>query len=234
MINGKLAKNKEVSELSIYLFEEQQKAFEEIVKAINKTRRRKLIFVYGEDYIGKSTTAKKLKEVYQDDLELLSIEDNIVEEYHNIGQDQLTKEFLSNNNPEDYLNNLIDNISGKKILVLNKLEYLTTIVISEELLLKKDYNFGKYTKFNYHGVIVWILPIHVFNNYKKHWEIKKSQFLNSIIIKVDPPSENSLRLFYEKYRKTEDLQISSEEIQFCLERKYYRSLKNKKRKQLVN
>lgn len=204
------------------------------MKAINKTRRRKLIFVFGEDYIGKSTTAKKLKEVYQDDLELVSIKDNIVEEYHNIEQDQLTKKFLFNNNSEDYLNNLIDNISGKKILVLNKLEYLTTIVISEELLLKKDYNFGKYTKFNYHGVIVWILPIHVFNNYKKHWEIRRSQFLNSIIIKVDPPSENSLRLFFERYRKTENLQISSEEIQFCLERKYYRSLKNRKRKQLVN
>ncbi len=220
--------------MSIYLFEEQQKALDEIRNAIKSSRRRKLIFVYGKDNIGKSTIAKKLKEDYQNDLALISIEDKIVKDYQNIEQSQLTNEFLSNNNPDDYLNNLIDDFLGKNILVLNKLEYLTINIISEGLLLSKDYNFGKYTQFNYHGVIVWILPFHVYKDFKKYWEIKKSLFLNSIEIKVDPPNENSLRLFFEKYRRTEDLQITSEEIQFCLERKYYQSLKNKKRLQLVN
>lgn len=217
--------------MGIKLFDEQKEALEKIEKKNLSPNRRNLIFIYGENGVGKTFIAKKLKERYKENLKIISIKNIFLEQYGEYNQENIQEQFLLKNSPKEFLNNLISRIENKKILIIDQLEYLLSDYF-KKIDLNIDYEFGKYSHFNYNNKLIWILNRKQFKKFKHFWD-KNNVLLNkSAMIKVDPPSIGSLYEFFNKFKISENKNLTSKDIKQCLQNNFYNTLTKLKKRSL--
>ncbi len=215
--------------MSIELTLEQNNAYIKLKKALKDTKKRAPIFLYGEKGVGKTTIVNKIKTEYQKS-KIINIDQLIRSMLHDDTIEELHESFLLEHSPEEFLDNLIAKNISKDILFLNHLGYLVTNKIN--LILGKDYNFGKNSDFALNHKLVWIFEKNTFEEYKKQWELMDSPLLNSNLIELPPPNEISLKNFIDLYKISEDINISEEIINLCLRNGYFYYLKRKLKNKL--
>ncbi len=209
--------------MTITLFEEQKKALRKIESAIESPNRRTLIFIFGEKGVGKTKIAKKLKEIYVENLKIISIKNIFLDQYSKYSEEKIQERFLLNNSPEEFLNKIISRVKNKKILIIDGLEYLLSNYY-KELNLNIEYEFGKYSNFNYNNSLIWILNKNQFMKYRDFWDKNNSILNKSIMINVELPSRGSLYSFFNKFRISENENLTNEEINQCLQNNYFNTL----------
>ena len=217
--------------MGIILLEEQELAYKELSKIMKVSMHRTPIFFYGKEGVGKSTIALRLKEEYKDAIKIIDISDLIRKFIDNNGKNKLLLSYTG----ESFLKELMEKHIENQILILDNLKYvLNEIKVSREFLIPEEYDFGTNENFTMNGILIWILEEKDFNSFKKYWEMKNSSLVSNPFIEVQTPKAESLKKFFEMYKKSEDLTISDKIIDTSLRNKYYRSLKIKKRRELVS
>ncbi len=220
--------------MTVKLFNEQQEAYNKIIKVIERSRHRVLTFIYGRKGVGKSTIAKKIKENYGDDSEIISIDEIFNKEFIKYDNKEIQKIFLIKHTPEEFLGQLISYYEDKRILIINKLEYLlSNKEIVENIAITLDYDFGLTSNFLLNGKLIWILAEDDLLKYKNYWNSHYSNLNNSNFIKVFPPSNQTIFQFFNTFRKSDDITISQQEIEYCLKKNFLQTLKNRHKKNLL-
>ncbi len=217
--------------MPIELTNEQQEAFDEIINAINYSGHRTPIFIFGKEGVGRTIIVKKLYEIYNEEVfDLVSIRRLLREKFKETPQNEIQENFLRKYNPEDFLDKLISKSIGKELLVLDDVNFFTSNKTLKRLNIKKEYLFGKYSDYLMNSRLIWVLGEEDFISFWNYWGLNNIPLKNSKTIEVKPPSLNTLKEFYENYKKSEEYEITEEELIECLEDKYYSTLMKKIKK----
>lgn len=216
--------------MGIILLEEQELGYKELSDIMKVSMHRAPIFFYGKEGVGKSTIVLRLKEEYEDTIKIIDISDLI----RKFIDDKSKNKLLLSYTGETFLKELMEKHIENKILILDNLEYvLNENKVSREFLIPEEYDFGTNENFTMNGILIWILEEKDFNSFKQYWEMKNSSLVSNPFIEVQAPKAESLKKFFEMYKKSEDLTISDRIIDTSLRNKYYRTLRIKKRRELV-
>ena len=216
---------------------EQKEAFEMIKTSLNISTQRAPIFVYGKVGIGKTTITKKLKECFNN-VEIISVDEKMKELLYSEKTDEedfkkvIINNFLLKYSPETFLEELLTKFSNKNILIIDQLENIVTNRIDENLRVTMDFDFGKYSDIAMNGKILWIFPENAFLKYFNQWKYTKSSLMDCRCIYVSPPNANSLQEYFDNNRLSEEYEITSEEIEKCLNNKFYYTMKRRNKRKL--
>ncbi len=226
-----------VKYLEIELMKEQKEAFEMIMSSIGVSKQRAPIFIYGKAGIGKTMITEKLKKCIEN-VQITSVKEKMNKLLYTEKSDEedfkrvIKNNFLLKYSPETFLEEIFNDFSNKDILVINQLENVVTNRIDETLMVDMNFDFGINSDIAMNGKIIWVFPENAFLNYNNHWKQTKSSLMDCSYIKVLPPSANSLQEYFNNNRLSEEYEISSEEIEKCLNNKFYYTMKIRNKRKL--